>query len=1035
MDDMIIEYDANGRIIGLQHPSDPLRGTAHGMSAIATARAYLDAVAPYYELDRSLLDRIEERVRGEFTSGEGIRLRLRRAASVRDFIIITLQQTHDGLPVWSHGITVRMRGADNIITGSASSYLGEIDIPEIDAPPKDRHKKAAALLKRIAKTAGFDEFEVNRSRDFIYRYDADDRVPPLEPEEARGAGGHFEHLVPELPVGDASEYIKDGSYRHVSEIHFTATSKKHGSINWRALVDWEATAVLYLRALVSEATGAVFVNDPISLSGDPQLDPNAPVPPLDAQREMVALERLVLPGGGANTELTGELVTLEDVVAPNIPPPTEPGGDAAVFDYSADSDNFAAVCGYYTHDRLYRLMQVMGFDLPTYFDGATFPVIVDHRWSNTVNARAEGNVMGNGIGRYIYSFADAGSPVGIATDPRVVAHEFGHGVMWDHLNSPNFAFAHGIGDALSAILFDPDSKAPDRFRTFPFNNVILRRHDRSVASGWGWGGSNDVGSYSSTQIISSLIFRIYRSLGGDALALAEREHASRYTAYLMFHAVPFLSGVVPNTPEGFSGAMQECDQGTVEFEGYAGGWAHKVVRWGFEKQDLYDGKPPKVDIFIEDGRSGEYEFSHQLSKAPGIWNRHRPDDGTDHETPRKCVENYLYVKVGNRGRKQADRVKVSVHRASANRGLVWPDDWSMIGDAVKASKPVPPGGEVIVGPIPWCPEEYCKERILASATTKKDKSNVNTIVGTVPAKRLALADNNVAIRKMEVNRPEDDRPCGGKEKRDKLFRYSVKFVCGCSKGDVVASGRYWTAINVRNTSDEEIRFRKRFSVALPNERPGNVSKVTRNKLGAYEALEIDCEDIAHHTKMPDGCFIKGFAVIESKVELDVVAVYTAAKHDGEVETIDIEDVKARRVRMAPPPPPPPPTKKPDLVPVPAYPSGPPFFPSNYCHSPQELRIIVRNIGPGPAGPTTTRVEFYEDGVVVDVPTEALDPAGGAKDETLLSVQIPPGCLSAQPFEQDEECLFRITVNANPADGVEESDTTNNMDSGNCVILL
>ena len=125
----------------------------------------------------------------------------------------------------------------------------------------------------------------------------------------------------------------------------------------------------------------------------------------------------------------------------------------------------------------------------------------------------------------------------------------------------------------------------------------------------------------------------------------------------------------------------------------------------------------------------------------------------------------------------------------------------------------------------------------------------------------------------------------------------------------------------------------------------------------------------------------------------------------------------------------------DLVPVPAYPPGPPFFPSNYCHSPQELRIIVRNIGPGPAGPTTTRVEFYEDGVVVDVPTEALDPAGGAKDETLLSVQIPPGCLSAQPFEQDEECLFRITVNANPADGVEESDTTNNMDSGNCVILL
>ena len=1038
MEGLDIERGAGDRVIGLRHDSDPLSGAGRGKSVIATVRAYLESVAGYYQLDLGLLDRMEERLEGEFNKDSCLRLQLRQTAVVRDFLVVTLQQTFNGLPIREQGITVRIKGGDNIITGSSSSVIDTIAIAQIDEPPKERHEQAATLLKRFAKKIGYGDFEVNRSRDFIYRYRAEQRLPPVEPEPTEANGGHFEHLLPELPLDPVPKGIEEGAYRYVSEIHFTTVSEQDGPLNWRALVDWEKTAVLLIRPLVSEVSGSVFLNDPISLSGDLQLDPNAQVALLDAQREMVSLERLVLPGGGANTELNGGLVTVQDVVSPNIAPPTEPGGDAAVFAYTADSDNFAAVCGYYTHDWLYRLMQNMGFDLPSYFDGATFPVIVDHRWSNTVNARAEGNAMGDGIGRYIYSFADSGSQVGIAADARVVAHEFGHGVLWDHLWSPNFAFAHGIGDALAAILFDPSSKAPDRFRTFPFNNVILRRHDRSVASGWGWGGPMDVGSYISTQIVSTTIFRIYRALGGDDLVLEEREHASRYSAYLMFHAAPLLAGVVPNTPEGFAGAMQDSDRGTLSFEGYAGGWAHKVVRWGFEKQDLYGGKPPKIDIFIPDGRGGEYDHTHTVDEAPGIWNRHRADGATGHETPRKGVENYLYVKVANRGRKAADRISVEVYRAVSDKGSVWPGDWSQLGDAIKVAGPLLPGGEVIVGPIPWCPEGCCEERILASATAKGDKSNTRTIAGSVPVKRLALADNNVAIRKMAVNCPEDDRPCD-EEEGEAFYRYSVKFVCGCSKGDVVAAGRYWTAINVRNTSDAKIRFRKRFSVALPNERPGNVSRLSRNKLGAYEALEIDCEDIARHTKMPAGCFIKGFAVIESKVELDVIVVYTAAKHDGEVETMDIEEVKPRRLRMEPPPPPPPPPppeeKKPDLIPVAPYPPGPPFFPSNYCHSPDELRIIVRNIGQGAAGPTTTRVEFYQEGVVTDLPTQALQPAGEAGDEVVLSVPIPPGCLSAQPFDQSETCLFRIIVNADPADGVEETDMANNNDSGSCGIAL
>ena len=1046
MENEEFETAPDGRVVGIRHSADPLKGQGRSISAGNAARQYLDAAAQIYRVDPKVLAGADMRLDGAFKRGAGLELRQRDATAVRDFTIVSFQQTFDGLPVWEHGLTVRLKGADNEVVSSASSLREQIDPEGPAAPPRDRVKKALDVLGRVMKKAKLSDVTLTHSRDVIYRYAEAERVHREDLPQDVDIGGHFEHLIPDLPLDKVSEEIGEGSYRKASEILFKAGSDEIGDINWRALVDWKTDDILYVRALVSEAVGAIFTNDPISLSGDSQLDPLAQVALLNAQKELVALERLVLPGGGANTALTGEHVALTDVYAPNIAPPTEPGGNAAVFDYSAESDNFAAVCGYYTHDWLYQLMENMGFDLPTYFDGASFPVPVDHRWSNTVNARAEGNPMGNGIGQFIYSFAATGSQVGIATDPRVVAHEFGHGVMWDHLNSPNFAFAHGIGDALAAILFDPDGNAPDRFRTFPFSILITRRHDRSVASGWGWGGPMDFGSYSSTQIVSTLIFRLYRGLGGDDLDLEERQFASRYTAYLMFHAVPFLAGVVPNTVDGFATAMQDSDQGTVDFEGSAGGWAHKVVRWSFEKQDHYNGAPPPVDIYIEDGRGGEYEHQQVLDTAPGIWNRHRPDGGTGHETPRSGVENYLYVRVGNRGSEIARNVKVQAYRASANKGATWPGDWAALGDAIAASGPVRPGKDVIVGPIPWCPEGCCDERILASATTREDKSNADTIAGSLPTHRLALADNNVAMRRMDLNCPEDDKPCGDRDDKARdIYRYSVKFVCGCSKGGVVAPGRYWTAINVRNTSDEKVTFRKRFSVALPNERPGNVSEQTRNQLGPWEALEIDCEDIAKHTKMPEGCFIKGFAVLESEVELDVIAVYTAAGHDGEVETMDVEEVCPKRVKAKrppddipppPPPPPPPPVKdKPDLVPAPAYRPGPPLFPSGYCHSPKELRIIVRNLGQGPAGATTTRVDFYEHGIAVDVPTPALDAAGGANDETVISVQIPPECLSAEPFDQKHSCKFKIIVNANPADGVVETDMSNNSDTSSCTIAL
>jgi hypothetical protein len=126
-----------------------------------------------------------------------------------------------------------------------------------------------------------------------------------------------------------------------------------------------------------------------------------------------------------------------------------------------------------------------------------------------------------------------------------------------------------------------------------------------------------------------------------------------------------------------------------------------------------------------------------------------------------------------------------------------------------------------------------------------------------------------------------------------VFVYAVKFICGKSDGKAVAPGTYFTAINVHNPAKDRTGFSKKFAIALPAEKPGSMSKFINAELGPDEALEIDCRDIFEHTQSRAD-FFKGFAVIESKVRLDVVAVYTAAGATGQVETLYTERVSPQR---------------------------------------------------------------------------------------------------------------------------------------------
>lgn len=139
-----------------------------------------------------------------------------------------------------------------------------------------------------------------------------------------------------------------------------------------------------------------------------------------------------------------------------------------------------------------------------------------------------------------------------------------------------------------------------------------------------------------------------------------------------------------------------------------------------------------------------------------------------------------------------------------------------------------------------------------------------------------------------------------------LLQYAAKFVCGAPKlgtanTNVAASGKYFTAINVHNPSGwETASFFKKFAVGLPQEVVGKISEFFDVRLRPDEVMQIDCGNIWKHLSLPPASFVEGFAVIETRYELDVVSVYTAANGPAyEVSSIETERVPYRVMKQCP----------------------------------------------------------------------------------------------------------------------------------------
>ena len=807
-----VTLDDAGHIRGINH-LDEYREIEH-LRGREAAAAYVRDIAGKVNIAPEALRSLEQAVSYLDPLEKDVEYRFSEEKTSFDSATYAYYQTYLNTPVWAAGVTATVKQAPTRVVAATNTSEHGINakMPSAEAIKRfhrlfatgekvDVSRRGAAkrpeapdvvssdllaeILGKAAKASkGLDERQATpvliRGRFFVYRYDpalrAVDHPHPTPTRNApeSGATQNMDQPLcgkpPTLPLPPVPKPIQEGCWYLVAELVFRLPYE--GSrMNWRILVEVETNTILYLRALSSGVNGLVFTYDPITSTGTTTNTPNQSNAVLNPLRDDVVLANLNAPVAGTQA-LQGTWATLTEESIPSIAPPTRPVGSD--FDYDVRTNDFAAVNAYYHVDRFFQLVANLGFPLTgvgAYFDGTAFPVEVDHRGLGTaINAQCVGD--GDGIDFTQYALADTAdtaNPIGIATDWRVVLHELGgHGILYDHVGTANFGFSHSAGDSFAVILNDYLSEwhngaALDRFLLAPFVPAVPRRSDRTVASGWGWGGANDVGGYSSEQILSTTMFRAYRSIGGDSTSVARREFAARCMAYLMLRAVGTLTPTSnPSSPAQFLAALLTADAGNWTSEGIFGGAYGKVLTWAFETQNLNSGTPPSVDVYIDDGRTGEYQYLPVHWATTTIWNRRNADGMPGHEEPALLnaanlpATNYAYVKIKNRGTSAANNVIVKAYHCKPSAGVLWPNDLQPMTTAQLSAGTLQPNNteEKIVGPFEWTPvtNTWGHDCMLMIVSATGDPSNVDNFTAgeVVEDWRLVPNDNNVGQRNVTL---------------------------------------------------------------------------------------------------------------------------------------------------------------------------------------------------------------------------------------------------------------------------------------------
>jgi hypothetical protein len=374
-----------------------------------------------------------------------------------------------------------------------------------------------------------------------------------------------------------------------------------------------------------------------------------------------------------------------------------------------------------------------------------------------------------------------------AADMAVIVHEYAHGVVeWLRagLTGP-LEYEDGFCDALAGIYRDRfNSAGHRRTETFPFDNntsdewSAVRRLDLSQRfDDPGFGG------YSAEQrgsMLASALWRCYLGMGGESPDAVVREKAADQLIKTFLQMLP---NVADDTADSLANAVRMAQACITADSSLTGGLHSKVMDEAFIKQGLWARR--QVDLYIPDNPAdvGGLPGAEPHYTSEDIWVRNKdistgdnPEAG--HEPPINKQPNYLYVRVHNRGVKEAKAgtFRVETLRCDPGTGMIWSANPESPGNHFESigklliQEAIPPGGTVRVGPFLWKPDIVSHECLVAVVHGADDPAITATLKEDVPGQKVVRFDNNVGQRNVS---PQFSTP-GGKTSMTLTLRGSTE---------------------------------------------------------------------------------------------------------------------------------------------------------------------------------------------------------------------------------------------------------------------
>jgi len=209
-----------------------------------------------------------------------------------------------------------------------------------------------------------------------------------------------------------------------------------------------------------------------------------------------------------------------------------------------------------------------------------------------------------------------------------------------------------------------------------------------------------------------------------------------------------ISKIIGATPEAFIGFTSAT----------GGAYAnHDIISWMFRDEfkpidaDSDIAAESDIDVWIADSKRDTGAEPNKVSRrfwlSPDIWPRNQKDDVEKYQNVELGQDNYVYVRVKNRGTSTASNTTVEVYRSVPSLGNSWPKGWDLVGKANIDS--LEPNASQNVA-IRWDkddipkPGHYCfYVRLLSDDDPMTSKERGDSLVNT-------RSNNNIAWRNFNV---------------------------------------------------------------------------------------------------------------------------------------------------------------------------------------------------------------------------------------------------------------------------------------------